>query len=86
MVALNDFLMARHAHEAMMAQLDVAPGNDFRTVALATMETPLSRSTAETGSFGRYVNDGASLDLQLVAFNDEVVITSYSIHYTKLYD
>lgn len=73
MVSLSDFIRRHDAQYEMLAQLDAVPSQDFRTVASAVATTPFDRDRPDSLEFGWAVTDGASLDLHLAAFNDEVL-------------
>lgn len=69
---MNQQLQSRYAQYDMLANLDAVPAQDFVMVAQATAEAPLARSEAEMTEFGVAIGSGQSLDLHLVALNEEL--------------
>lgn len=68
--AMNDFLQARYAYDAMMASLHTpAPAKDFETVARIVADVP-ERAAPASGGFGTSIVGGQTLDLHLASFND----------------
>lgn len=73
MEALNHFVQARYAHDDMMASLHApAPQKDFVVVAKAVSAAPAMAPSSVRYGFGPAINGGASLDVHLAAFHDEL--------------
>ncbi len=73
LVSLNDFLQVKYAQDDLLGSLDTVPNRDFRTVAIASAETPFDSQEAELGPFGWTVTGGTTLDFHLASFNEEVL-------------
>lgn len=72
--AMNDFLQARYTADDIFASLhSTAPKQEFATVARAVGDAPEFRARHATGGFGPSISGGASLDVHLASFNDEVI-------------
>lgn len=72
LAGLNDFLKDRYRVDDRMARLGDPEGSDFRATALALGEVPSLAGTARLGGFDGSIRGGASLDLHLAAFNEEL--------------
>lgn len=72
LVALNDFLQTRYAHDDVMAALTAPAEADFRDKAVAVASAPDALTTQTRGGFDASISGDTSLDLHLAAFNDEL--------------
>lgn len=69
---LNAFLQARYQHDDMMMALMEPPAQDFRETAVASAMAPDTLTTQTIGGFDDAISGDASLNVHLVAFNDQL--------------